>query len=391
MELTTSNYQQFKQALDTEIQRAAEGFVKIGYLLRFARDNAEILYGSGYQNITEMASKEYGIDASQVSRFISINERFSEGGYSDKLEERYEGFGVAKLSIMLQLPDKLNEELTPDFSKSEIDILRQEVKNESEKTDLEVMIEEKAADETDEAIKEMLREADLFRSIKKLTEEGRPSAEYVKALKEILAPSGVSIKTVRVSGVGRVMIKFDESNDVKFIKVRQNETEPKTIEYVAVIVNELARKEYKDLFGEDLPEEMKEEPVEKSTLRDLSKIAPVQKKEPPKKEKKVTPAPIPKVKAEEAEVIPPKEPDPMPEPEEPKEEPSHAPKKQSIIIREDIAQSIEQLYNTLDEIRKDYMSYRLQQRLKCILVKVEELIHAETEEQNEDNKNESDI
>ena len=383
MELTTSNYQEFKQALDTEIQRAAEGFVKIGYLLRYARDNAEILNGSGYQNINEMASKEYGIDASQVSRFISINERFSEGGYSDKLEERYEGFGVAKLSIMLQLPDKLNEELTPDFSKSEIDILRQEVKNESEKTDLEVMIEEKAADETDEAVKEMLREADLFRSVKKLTEEGRPSAEYVKALKEILAPSGVSIKTVRVSGVGRIMIKFDESNEVKFIKVRQNETEPKTIEYVAVIVNELARKEYKDLFGENLPEEPKEEPVEKSTVRDLSKIAPVQKKEPPKKEKKVTPAPIPKVKAEEAEVIPPKDPDPMPEPEEPKEEPAHAPKKQSEILREEIAQRIEEFSGITDEIRKDYMAYRLQQRLKCLLDIVDRLIDAEIMEENE--------
>lgn len=391
MELTTSNYQEFKQALDTEIQRAAEGFVKIGYLLRYARDNAEILNGSGYQNITEMASKEYGIDASQVSRFISINERFSEGGYSDKLEERYEGFGVAKLSIMLQLPDKLNEELTPDFSKSEIDILRQEVKNESEKTDLEVMIEEKAADETDEAIKEMLREADLFRSIKKLTEEGRPSAEYVKALKEILAPSGVSIKTVRVSGVGRVMIKFDESNEVKFIKVRQNETEPKSIEYVAVIVNELAHKEYKDLFGEDLPEE----PVEKSTVHDLSKIAPVQKKEPPKKEKKVTPAPIPKVKAEEAEVIPPKEPDPMPEPEN---NSSDGPKEvlgQQRYDASDIYRRVEELTNVtvkwlMKEASKDYLQ-NYKEKLLAIAKEIEELIHAETEEQTEDNKNESDI
>ena len=383
MELTTSNYQEFKQALDTEIQRAAEGFVKIGYLLRYARDNAEILNGSGYQNINEMASKEYGIDASQVSRFISINERFSEGGYSDKLEERYEGFGVAKLSIMLQLPDKLNEELTPDFTKSEINTLREEVKEESKVSDIEVMMEPRTADEIDEAIKEMLRDPNLFGPCVKLRAAGLQSDDYVKQLKEIQAPSGVSIKTVRVSGIGRLMIKFDESNEVKFIKVRQNKTETRDFSFVAVVVSETTEKTYFDLFGEDLPEETKEEPVEKSTLRDLSKIAPVQKKEPPKKEKKVTPAPIPKVKAEEAEVIPPKEPDPMPEPEEPKEEPAHAPKKQSEILREEIAERLERFSTYTNEIRKDYSAYRLQQQLKCILEKVDRLIDAETMEENE--------
>ena len=108
MEIQISSYQQFKQALDAEIQREAEGFVKIGYLLRVARDT-DVLNGSGYENVNDFAKKEYGLDSSQVSRFISINERFSEGGYSDRLETHFEGFGVAKLSIMLQLPDTLNE------------------------------------------------------------------------------------------------------------------------------------------------------------------------------------------------------------------------------------------------------------------------------------------
>lgn len=376
MEIITSNYQQFKQALDTELQREAEGFVKIGYLLRYARDNAEILNGSGYTNINEMASKEYGLDASQVSRFISINERFSEGGYSDKLETHYEGFGVAKLSIMLQLPDHLNEELTPEFSKSEIDTLRREVKDESSKTDLEIMMETQAADEIDEAIKETLREPDLYRKTKKLVEEGKDSEEYLKALKEILAPSGVSIKAVRVSGTGRIMVKFDETNDVKFVKVRQNETVTRSLAYVGVVYSELARKDYKELFGEDLPAEPKEEkPSAPSKLKDLSKIAPVQqpKKDPPKKESKVTPAPIPKVKPEEVEELPPKEPE---------KADVYSVKKPSEIIRQDIAERIERLYQNIDEIKKDYSAVTLEQRLKMVLDKVEKLIEAETEEAN---------
>jgi len=377
METITNNYQQFKQALDAEIQREAERFVKIGYLLRIARDT-DVLNGSGYSNVNDFAKKEYGLDTSQVSRFISINERFSEGGYSDRLEAHYEGFGVAKLSIMLQLSDNLNEELTPEFSKSEIDTLRREVKEESNKTDIEIMMETQAADEIDEAIKETLRNPDSYRKIKKLTEEGRASEEYIKTLKEILAPSGVSIKAVRVSGVGRIMVKFDETNEVKFVKVRQNETVMKPIEYVAVVINEYARQEYKDLFGEELPEE-KKEPVTPSKINekresgvsDLSKIAPVQqKKEAPKKEPKVTPAPIPKVKPAEVEIIP------------TVEAQKFYSKKQSEIIRQEIAENIEYWHDHIDEIKTSYMSYRLEQQLKVMLDKVGRLIEAETEEQN---------
>ncbi|MBQ1287689.1 MAG: hypothetical protein IIY22_03945 [Erysipelotrichaceae bacterium] len=369
MEIITSNYQQFKQALDSEIQREAEGFVKIGYLLRVARDT-DVLKGH-YDNVNDFAKKEYGLDVSQVSRFISINERFSENGYSDKLEAHYEGFGVAKLSIMLQLPDNLNETLTPDFTKSEINTLREEVKEESKVSDIEVMMEPRAADEIDEAIKEMLRDPNLFDRCINLRKAGLPSDDYVKQLKEILAPSGVSIKSVRVSGVGRIMIQFDESDNVRFFKVRQNETETRDFSFVAVVVSETTEKTYLDLFGEKMPSQNATpagETSAKPTVKDLSKIAPVQKKEP-KKEPKVTPAPIPKVKPEEAEIMPP--------PEKPE---SSTAKKQSEIIREDIAERIERLYKDVDEIRKDYSTITLEQRVKVILNKVLMLQDVEREE-----------
>lgn len=376
-EIITSNYQQFKQALDTEIQREAEGFVKIGYLLRVARDT-DVLKGSGYENVNDFAKKEYGLDVSQVSRFISINERFSENGYSDRLEAHYEGFGVAKLSIMLQLPDNLNENLSPEFTKSEINTLREEVKEESKVSDIEVMIEPRAADEIDEAIKEMLRDPNLFGPCTKLRAAGLPSDDYVKQLKEILAPSGVSIKTVRVSGIGRVMIKFDESNEVKFIKVRQNETETRDFSFVAVVVSETTEKTYIDLFGEEMPKENTTPAGETSAkpTPEKSKIAPEQikgikppAKKEPKKEPKVTPAPIPKVKEEEVEIMPP--------PEKPE---SSTAKKPSEIIRQDIAERIERLYKDLDGIKTDYSAITLEQRVKVLLSKITMLQDAEAEE-----------
>ena len=117
------NYSEYKAALDEQIKESAEGFVKIGYLLKLAKDT-DILKDSQYSNVIEFAKAEYGIDKTMVSRFISINDRFSENGNSPVLRTTYQGFGYAKLAIMLQLPDTLNEELTPEYSKREIQTLK---------------------------------------------------------------------------------------------------------------------------------------------------------------------------------------------------------------------------------------------------------------------------
>ena len=57
-------------------------------------------------------------------------------------------------------------------------------------------------------------------------------------------------------------------------------------------------------------------------------------------------------------------------------------KKPSEIIRHDIAERIERLYQNIDEIRRDYSAVTLEQRIKMTLDKVARLIEAETEEQN---------
>jgi len=310
--IITKDYQAFKAELDSEIKREAEGFVKIGYLLRFARET-NILEQSEYANVNDFAKKEYGLDPSQVSRFISINERFSEGGYSAKLEDRYEGFGVAKLSIMLQLPDAINEELTPEYTKAEINTLREEVKEEAKTSDLEIMMEQQADDPIAEAIAGIL---ELEPFLEERLFEHWKNGNF-KAFKDIIAPSGTAIKSVRVEGLGRVMLKFDETSAIKFINVRQNTTETFSEEKLAAVLDKLFK---------NRPEK-EPEPV-KSTVVDMSKIAPVQKeskvtKAEPKKAEK----PIEKIEEHQAEVIPPEDrfervnntaetPSAMPEPED---------------------------------------------------------------------------
>ncbi len=356
-ELITSNYAEFKRELDTEIKREAEGFVKIGYLLRLARET-DILKESEYANVNDFARKEYGLDASQVSRFISINERFSEGGYSERLEEKYEGFGVAKLSIMLQLPESINENLTPDYTKSEINALREEVKEEAKTTDIEIMMEPKVDNPFTAAVKEMLKaEPATARMLKEISELNDP-----KEYKDVIAPYG-AIKSVRLEGIGRVMLKFDDSDTVKLIKVRENVTEEYRLHELADAIQNFLVYDYK----EPEPAAVVEEP-KKSTVTDLSKIAPVQPKskvtkaEPKKKE------PIKKVEEHEAEVIPPENhferenitaetPPAMPEPEEPirdlteeTQEPEQAADVMQDIISqldpcEEVKEKLEELYD----------------------------------------------
>ena len=115
---TIMNYEQLKTELNEELSRTANSFVRIGYLLKLARDDRHILDGSGYSDVNEFAQKEYGLDKTQVSRFIRINDRFSIDGNSTKLLPQYEEYGSTKLSIMLTLPDEINEEISPEMLSS---------------------------------------------------------------------------------------------------------------------------------------------------------------------------------------------------------------------------------------------------------------------------------
>ena len=76
MELSTINtYKEFEKQFDTELTKQAESFVRVGYLLKVARDT-DILSESGYKTVAEFAQERYGLTKDVVSRYININDRF---------------------------------------------------------------------------------------------------------------------------------------------------------------------------------------------------------------------------------------------------------------------------------------------------------------------------
>lgn len=274
------SYGEYKRALDQELQGTAERFVRIGYLLKLAADT-DILKESGYQNVNEFAQAEYGLDKTQVSRFININNKFSEEGYSDQLKEHYRGFGYAKLAIMLRLPEVINRELSADFSKAEIQEIKEEVDAEQRITDLEVMMEGQNLVQRDmdtnmsKALHQLLYEnhdlaADIWKAVKKWNPQD-DNKLVIREIHEILAPNQAAMHSVRVHGVGRMIISIKGTEDtVKIINIRnENEAEEYNWEEMLYelwgLINteeDSAMQWWEKAYGEKFPEKQKVAPVQ---------------------------------------------------------------------------------------------------------------------------------
>lgn len=293
--LYTKTFNEWQQELDTELVKSAESFVKIGYLLKVARDT-DILANTGYANVVEFAKARYGLDKTQVSRFIHINDRFSEGGNSAELQDRYKGMGYAKLTIMLQLPDEINEEISADFSKSEIEDIKKEIDEENKISDIEVWMEgtQEDAEKYNELGQVMYQ---LLHDMPELFTKIAQSSIETEELMNILATSGEMIYSVRIPGTGRLMLSIKiNTGRITITNVRSMEKTEWNIEDLAdFVVDILSRADTEDpakawtsIYKEEYPKK--------------AEIAPVQQEKPvQRKEKKVQKAKIEKPKPQSVE------------------------------------------------------------------------------------------
>lgn len=293
--LYTKTFSEWQQELDTELVKSAESFVKIGYLLKVARDT-DILANTGYANVVEFAKARYGLDKTQVSRFIHINDRFSEGGNSAELQDRYKGMGYAKLTIMLQLPDEINEEISTDFSKSEIEDIKKEIDEENKISDIEVWMEgtQEEAEKYNELGQVMYQ---LLHDMPELFIKIAQSSIETEELMNVLAPSGEMIYSVRIPGTGRLMLSIKvNTGRITITNVRSMEKTEWNIEDLAdFVVNILSRADTEDpvkawtnIYEEKYPKK--------------AEVALVQQEKPvQRKEKKVQKAKIEKPKPQPVE------------------------------------------------------------------------------------------
>lgn len=326
----SQEYLAFKQELDTELNKAADGFVKIGYLLRRAEDS-DILRTSGYRNVTEFAAAEYGLSKDVVSRYININKRYSEGGYAPALAERYHGFGMAKLAEMLTLPQAIVDTIPEELSKTEIREIKKEFDAEQGVTDIEIAIEAAGQPEEqreDKLLTQVVRAwlhdiPDDFRRLSRVIYQ-----DYdIDKMMDIIAPDETRVIIVRVPGVGRLMMTCSISASIKIVNMRTGENGQISWEDLCSAASAICARRYPDERIEDVwartyddpyPEEKKEEPKpeprkevkneeKKPAKRKESKVTvakPVKKEEPKKQyEKPVIVEMHPEVLEKDAEEV----------------------------------------------------------------------------------------
>ena len=97
----------------------AEDFISVGYYLKKTEQD-ELYKQAGYKNIWEYAKDTFGIGRSTASRFMDVNTKYSIGGFSPQIDDRWRGYGSSKLIEMLGLPEEIQEAIPTEATVKDI-------------------------------------------------------------------------------------------------------------------------------------------------------------------------------------------------------------------------------------------------------------------------------
>lgn len=122
-QITLAEWAETKRELERAIMDVRQGFIRTGYYLRKIRD--EKLYEQdGYDSLAKWAEDKYNLNGPTVSRLITVNEQFSEDGYSRVLDKRFEGFSFGMLVEMKDISPEGRELITPETPREDVRELR---------------------------------------------------------------------------------------------------------------------------------------------------------------------------------------------------------------------------------------------------------------------------
>lgn len=119
MQLSMDDYIQSKNEIKQELGGIVKSFVRIGWQLTRI-DKSGAYKHDGYNNISEFARTEYGMNPSGVSRFMKVYEKYSVSGDTPELQEQYREFKFNNLVEMLQLPEEDRQIFHPKDKREDI-------------------------------------------------------------------------------------------------------------------------------------------------------------------------------------------------------------------------------------------------------------------------------
>ena len=118
-----TTYGEAKDIIRKDLESMSKKFITIGYYLKYIRDK-KLYIQDGFESIWEFAQDTYGISKSTCSRWMHMNDKFSEGGNSPELRQEFASFGKSQLQEMLYLDDKQIEQAKPEMTAKEIREIR---------------------------------------------------------------------------------------------------------------------------------------------------------------------------------------------------------------------------------------------------------------------------
>lgn len=265
-------YQGYKAEMDHAVTRTASGMIRIGYLLRIARDT-EILRESGYADVWEFAKAEYGIDKTRASRFISAAQRYGDKG--GNLLSEWEGRSSGELIELMQLPEDMAKALPQGLPREEVrDIVR------DFKTDSKSQPEEEDADQPDrernggamwDCIYYWLQDHwKVFKQINELEDVWQNYEAVGEGFAEIIRKDFMSIMSAKCPYRGSIIISF--SSKVPVIIISKNKTTaPIKADLIgtALYLTVHPGKPWEDAWRE----EYKTEPPREVTEKEVGKLA----------------------------------------------------------------------------------------------------------------------
>lgn len=105
------------------LKSAVRSVIAIGFYLKCIRDGG-LYEAEGYMNIWDYAWERFGFSKSTASRYMGRNDKFSKGGNSPILDDKYREYSKSQLQEMLSLDAEQLEQVTPAMTVKEIRQLR---------------------------------------------------------------------------------------------------------------------------------------------------------------------------------------------------------------------------------------------------------------------------
>lgn len=299
----------------------AESFISVGFYLKKTEQD-ELYKQAGYRNIWEYAKDTFGIGRSTASRFMDINTKYSIGGFSPQIDDKWRGYGSSKLTEMLGLPEEIQEAIPTEATVKDIreakGIIRETEAHYDEQMEL-CDIAQEEPQETDwmvELAREYFKDGkEAFQKLLDWERKDPDGSDIARELLVILNPT--KFKMIRLEYANVMMTE----HTIRVMPYR-NHGENQEYDYMdfAKGFEKLFLPEYSEdlqMAAGDLYKRVYDEP-----------LYPEAEKIPEKKPKKKAPAPVKTEAPEKSEPKkePPKEPPKEPaqevkkEPEEPEEQ-----------------------------------------------------------------------